>query len=100
MNRPVGTNPADQIVLDRFDVANASFWLDQIAVWLAEADHAERFAADQWPGFDCSHNSSHNGNLSNNLSGTPLPVIIDRAAANLRAALRDGDGDGDEDGGP
>jgi hypothetical protein len=91
MTRP--PEAIDQIVVDRFDVANASFWLDQIAAWLAEADHAERFAADQWPGFDCSHNGNPHASLSNNLSGTPLQVIIGRAAANLRTALRDDDRD-------
>jgi hypothetical protein len=68
----------DQIVVDRFDVANASFWLDQVAAWLAEANHAERFAADQWPGFGGTGAGT----------GLPLQVIVGRAAQNLRAALR------------
>ena len=39
----------DQISIDRFEVANASFWLDQVAVWLAEPGHADQLAADLWP---------------------------------------------------
>ena len=63
----------DQIMVDRFDVANASFWLDQIAAWLAEDGHADRVAADLWPG------TLH--------TGPPLQVIVGRAAAALRGAL-------------
>jgi hypothetical protein len=61
----------DQVRVDRFDVANASFWLDQFAGWLSEADHADRFAADLLPGFV--------------QTGTPVRVIVGRAAA-LRTA--------------
>lgn len=62
----------DQVVVDRFDVANASFWLDQVAYWL-DTDHASRLAADLWPGVVDT--------------GPPLRVIVGRAAAALRAAL-------------
>jgi hypothetical protein len=41
----------DQVSVDRFDVAIASFWLDEFAGWLREAGHADCFAADLWPGF-------------------------------------------------
>ena len=39
----------DQVVVDRYDVANASFWLDQVTSWL-DTDHASLIAADLWPG--------------------------------------------------
>lgn len=64
----------DQINIDRFEVANASFWLDQVAVWLAEPDHADRLAADLWPGLADT--------------GPPLTVILSRAATALRETLR------------
>jgi hypothetical protein len=35
----------DQVRVDRFDLVNASFWLDQVAEWLS-GPHADRFAAD------------------------------------------------------
>jgi len=63
----------DQVVVDRFDVANASFWLDQVAAWLVEDSHADQLAADLWPGL-----------LD---TGPPLRLILDQAAAALREAL-------------
>ena len=63
----------DQISIDRFEVANASFWLDQVAVWLAEPGHADQLAADLWPAMADT--------------GPPLTVILGRAATALREAL-------------
>jgi hypothetical protein len=74
------TGRPDQIAVDRFDVANASFWLDQVAGWLADPDHADRFASDLWPGFTDT--------------GPPLTVIVGRTAAALRTTLRDTDDPG------
>jgi hypothetical protein len=65
----------DMIIVDRFAVANAAFWLDQIASWLADPDHAEQLAGDLWP--DVSD------------AGTPLTVIVSRAAAALRVLVND-----------
>lgn len=67
------TRRPDTLVVDRFDVANASFWLDQVAAWLDDPDHAHRLAEDLW------------GNAEN--TGPPLTVIVGRAAAALRATL-------------
>ena len=67
----------DQITVDRFDVANAAFWLAQVACWLDDPDHADRFAGDLWAGQD---------------AGPPLTVIVGRAAAALRATLGRTDG--------
>jgi len=68
-------SPADdQILVGRFDLANASFWLDQVASWL-ETDHADQLTADLWPGVADT--------------GPPLTVIVSRAAAALREALSD-----------
>lgn len=63
----------DQVIVDRFDLANASFWLDQMAGWLAQPGHGDRLAADLWPGVV--------------EVGPPLRVIVGRAAAALRSAL-------------
>jgi len=70
-------NRDHQISVDEFDVANASFWLDQMAGWLADPDpdHGARLAADLWPGFVDT--------------GPPLTIIVGRAAAALRATLRE-----------
>lgn len=67
-------SPREQVAVDRFDVANASFWLDQVADWLGQGENAERLAADLWPGYPDT--------------GPPLQVIVGQAAACLRAALR------------
>ncbi len=67
MSRP------EQVLIDRFPVANAEFWLTMMARWLAEPGHAERFADDLWPGFD--------------FPGPPVELIITQAAAALRAGL-------------
>lgn len=58
------------MVMDRFAVANAGFWLDQVAGWLDNPDHAHQLAGDLWP--DVSD------------AGPPLTVIVSRAAAALR----------------
>lgn len=71
MNRP------EQILVDRFPVANAEFWLSMMAHWLAEPGHAERFAADLWPGFD--------------FGGPPARVIVAETVTRLRDSLRASD---------
>ena len=38
----------ETLTVDRFAVANAAFWLDQVAAWLADPDHADQFAGDLW----------------------------------------------------
>ena len=63
----------DPVVIDRFDLANAAFWLAQVARWLADPDHAHRFAHDLWAGAG--------------EAGPPLTVIVGRAAAALRTTL-------------
>ena len=63
----------DTVVVDRFDVANASFWLDQVACWLNDPTHADQLAVDLW---DDTVDA-----------GVPLTVIIGRVAAALRATL-------------
>jgi hypothetical protein len=67
---------ADRIVVDRFDVANAAFWLDMVALWLEVPDHAHQLACDLW---------AHPEPIVD--TGRPLTVIIGRAAAALRASL-------------
>jgi hypothetical protein len=62
-----------QILIDRFPVANAEFWLSMMARWLAEPGHAERFAADLWPGFD--------------FGGPPVEVIVTDTVTRLRDSL-------------
>lgn len=64
-----------QVLIDRFELANASFWLDQVAAWLADAEHADQLAEDLWPGYRDT--------------GPPVSVIVGQAAAALRGALRD-----------
>jgi hypothetical protein len=61
----------DKVRVDRFDIANASFWLDQLAGSLSEADNGDRFAADLRPGIV--------------QTATPVRVIVGRAAAGARA---------------
>jgi hypothetical protein len=75
-------NRPDQIMIDRFPVANAEFWLTMTARWLAEPSHADQFAADLWPGFS--------------FAGPPVQVIVAEAAIRLRAWLNNND---DTDGG-
>jgi hypothetical protein len=75
----------EQILIDRFPVANAEFWLTMTARWLAEPGHADRFAADMWPGFD--------------FGGPPVEVIVAEAATRLRTSLNDGDTDDDTENG-
>jgi hypothetical protein len=67
------TGRPDTIVVDRFDVANAAFWLHHIACWLDDPDHAHQLACDLWA--DAVD------------TGPPLTVIVGRAAAALRATL-------------
>ncbi|WP_375432407.1 hypothetical protein [uncultured Friedmanniella sp.] len=63
----------DTLQVDRFDVANASFWLDMVACWLDDPAHASQLAADLW---------------DNTVdAGEPLTVIVRRSAGALRAAL-------------
>ena len=64
---------AEQILIDRFPVANAEFWLTMTARWLAEPGHADQFAADLWPGFS--------------FGGPPVQVIVAETAARLRTSL-------------
>ena len=73
----------DTLLVDRFDVANASFWLDMVAAWLTDPAHAHPLAVDLW---DDTIDA-----------GVPLTVIIGRAAAALRATLN-ADADADADG--
>ena len=70
MSRP------EQLVIDRFPVANAEFWLAMTARWLAEPGNAERFATDLWGSPDT-------------ITGTPVQVIITEAAHQLRTVLDD-----------
>ncbi len=63
----------DTIMVDRFAVANAAFWLDQVAGWLDHPDHAHQLAEDLWPHV--------------NDAGPPLTVIVSRAAAALRVMV-------------
>jgi hypothetical protein len=73
-------NRPDQIMIDRFPVANAEFWLTMTARWLAQPGHADQFAADLWPGFS--------------FGGPPVQVIVAETATRLRASLNtatDGD---------
>ena len=67
MSRP------EQILIDRFPVANAEFWLSMMASWLAQPGHAERFANDVWPGFD--------------FGGPPVQVIVADTVTRLRDSL-------------
>ena len=53
-----------------WDLANGAFWLDQIALWTTNPDHATQFARDLY-GTEDPH----------------LHDIITTAAAGLRAAL-------------
>lgn len=65
------THPsAGRIRIDWWDLANGAFWLDQIVLWLNQADHADQLARDLY-GTDDTH----------------LHDIIANAAAGLRAAL-------------
>lgn len=63
----------DQVVVDRFAVANAEFWLSMIATWMAEPGHADRFCADVW------------GNQR--FCGEPVELIVAGAADRLRDAI-------------
>jgi hypothetical protein len=63
-------------VVDRFDVANAAFWLGQVAGWLDHPDHAHQLAGDLW------------ANAVD--TGPPLTVIVGQAAAALRNTLNEG----------
>lgn len=76
MTGPSHTVRPDTIVVDRFDVANAAFWLDQVAVWLDDPDHADQLAEDLW------------ANAVD--TGVALTVIVARAAAALRTSLNEG----------
>ena len=67
------TRRPDTVMVDRFDVANASFWLDMVTRWLADPAHAHQLAVDLW---DDTVDAD-----------VPLTVIIGRAAAALRATL-------------
>jgi hypothetical protein len=67
------TGRPDTVTVDRFDVANASFWLDMVACWLSDPAHAHQLAADLW---DDTVDT-----------GEPLTLIVGRAAAALRATL-------------
>lgn len=75
----------EQIIVDRFPVANAEFWLSMTALWLAEPGNAEQFATDLWGRPDT-------------ITGTPVLEIVTDAAARLRAVLSDPDPDTDTDG--
>jgi hypothetical protein len=70
------TGRPDTVVVDRFDVANAAFWLDMVACWVTDPAHAHQLADDLW------------GDTVD--TGVPLTVIIARAAAALRATLNEG----------
>jgi hypothetical protein len=74
------TGRPDTLMVDRYDVANASFWLDMVAGWLTDPAHAHQLAADLW---DDTIDTD-----------AALTVIIGRAAAALRATLNDADADG------
>lgn len=63
----------DTVRVDRFDLANAAFWLDMVAAWLDDPAHAHQLAADLW---DDTVDT-----------GTSLTVIVGRSAAALRATL-------------
>ena len=76
------TRGPDTVVVDQFDVANASFWLDMVTRWLTDPAHAQQLAADLW---DDTVDTD-----------VPLTVIIGRAAAALRATLN-ADADADTD---
>lgn len=66
----------DHVLVDRFDVANAAFWLDMVAVWLADPAHADQLAVDLW-----------DNPVAAGGTGRPLTLIVGRAAAALRASL-------------
>ena len=66
----------EHILVDRFDIANAAFWLDMVASWLEVPDHAHQLATDLW---------AHPEPIVD--TGRPLTVIISRAAAALRVSL-------------
>ena len=72
----------EQIIIDRFPVANAQFWLSMTARWLAEPGNADQFATDLWGRPDT-------------ISGTPVQVIVTEAAAQLRTVLSDPNPDPD-----
>lgn len=63
----------DTLQVDRFDVANAAFWLDMVAAWLDDPAHASQLAADLW--------------ADTVDTGVALTVILGQAAAALRATL-------------
>lgn len=67
------TGRPDTVVVDRFDIANASFWLDTIAHWLDDPAHADQLATDLW--------------ADTVDSGVALTLIIGQAAAALRTTL-------------
>ncbi len=69
------TMTPDMIMVDRFAVANAAFWLDQVAGWLDNPDHAHQLAEDLW--------------VNAVGAGPPLTVIVGRAAATLRNTLNE-----------
>jgi hypothetical protein len=71
----------DTVVVERFDIANASFWLDMVACWLGDPAHARQLAVDLW-----------DDTLD---ADVPLTVIIGRAAAALRVTLN-ADADADQ----